>query len=120
MKIKHVILLLVMALCYNIKAQDVKDWWNDVTVCEVNKVAPRTNVIPYQDEKGINNLEYRQSPYYKCLNGDWKFNWVESPSEKPVDFYKEGYDVSLWNTIPVPGNWEMNGYGVPVYVSQKN
>lgn len=120
MKIKHVILLLVMALCYNIKAQDVKDWWNDVTVCEVNKVAPRTNVIPYQDEKGINNLEYRQSPYYKCLNGDWKFNWVESPSEKPVDFYKEGYDVSLWNTIPVPGNWEMNGYGVPVYVNQKN
>lgn len=120
MKIRSIILLVVMALTMNVKAQEIADWWNDVSVCEVNKVAPRTNVIPYQDEEGIKNLEYRQSPYYQCINGNWKFNWVESPDQKPQGFYAEGYDVSSWNSIPVPGNWELNGYGVPVYVNQHN
>ena len=120
MKIRTIILLAVMALCMNVKAQEIADWWNDVSVCEVNKIAPRTNVIPYQDEAGINNLEYRQSPYYQCLNGKWKFNWVDKPADKPRGFFEVGYDVSSWNTIPVPGNWELNGFGIPVYINQQN
>lgn len=120
MRVKTIILIAVIALCCNVNAQDVGDWWNDVAVCEVNKVVPRTNVIPYEDEDGIKKLRYMDSPYYKCLNGNWKFYWVESPFDKPEGFYKEGYDVSSWGTIPVPGNWEMNGYGVPVYVNQRN
>ena len=119
MKIKAIILF-VIALCLNANAQDVGDWWNDVDVCEVNKLAPRTNVIPYGDESGINGLRYMESPYYRCLNGNWKFHWVESPFGKPEGFYEEGYDVSSWGEIAVPSNWEMNGYGVPVYVNQKN
>lgn len=120
MRIKSIILLVVMALTMNVTAQEIKDWWNDVSVCEVNKVAPRTNVIPYQDEAGINKLDYRQSPYYQCINGIWKFNWVEKPADKPQGFYEVGYDVSQWGTIPVPANWELNGYGIPVYINQQN
>ena len=120
MKTKSIILFIVMALAMNVKAQEILDWWNDVTVFAVNKVVPRTNVIPYQDENGISDLEYRQSPYYQCINGNWKFNWVENPADKPVGFYEEGYDITSWGSIPVPGNWEMNGYGVPVYVNQTN
>lgn len=120
MKTKSIILFIVMALVMNVKAQEIADWWNDVSVYQVNKVAPRTNVIPYQDEKGINNLEYRESPYYQCINGKWKFHWVEKPSDKPQGFYAEGYDVSSWNTIRVPSNWELNGYGIPVYINQQN
>lgn len=120
MKTKSIILFVIMALAMNIKAQEIADWWNDVSVYSVNKVAPRTNVIPYQDENGINNLEYRLSPYYRCINGNWKFNWVERPADKPQGFYVEGYDVSSWGSVPVPGNWELNGYGIPVYVNQTN
>lgn len=120
MKRKSVLLFIIMTLLINVKAQEIADWWNDVSVCAVNKVTPRTNVIPYQDENGISNLEYRQSPYYQCLNGNWKFNWVEKPADKPQGFYAENYDVTSWGEIPVPGNWELNGYGVPVYVNQKN
>ena len=120
MKTKSIILFIIMALTMNVGAQEIADWWNDVAVFAVNKVPPRTNVIPYQDENGINNLEYRQSPYYQCINGTWKFNWVERPADKPEGFYEEGYDVTSWGSIPVPGNWEMNGYGVPVYVNQTN
>lgn len=54
-----------------------------------------------------------QSSRYLLLNGDWKFHWVKQPSERPVDFYKPGYDVSAWKEIPVPSNWEMLGYGTP-------
>ena len=128
MKFKSIILLIAMTLTMDVVAQKkgetssdgVSDWWNDVSVFEVNKVTPRTNVIPYYDESGISKLNYRQSPYYKCINGEWKFNWVEKPSDKPQGFYKVGYDVSSWKTISVPGNWELNGYGVPVYINQQN
>lgn len=51
------------------------------------------------------------------MNGNWKFNWVKQPSERPVDFYKTSYDVSGWKEIPVPSNWEMHGYGTPIYTN---
>lgn len=120
MKRKSIILFIVMTLLLNVRAQEISDWWNDVSVCQVNKVSPRTNVIPYEDENGIKELLYRESPYYQCINGKWKFHWVEKPADKPQGFYNKGYDVSSWSTISVPGNWELNGYGVPVYVNQKN
>lgn len=120
MKVKSIILLIIAILSLSSNAQEIKDWWNDVSVCEVNKVDPRTNVIPYRDEEGIENLEYQNSPYYQSLNGDWKFFWVEKPADKPEGFYKVGYDVTSWKTIPVPGNWEFNGYGIPVYLNTQN
>lgn len=120
MKRKSFLLFIIMTLLINVKAQGIADWWNDVSVYAVNKVAPRTNVIPYQDENGINNLEYRQSPYYQCLNGNWKFHWVEKPADKPRCFFEMNYDVTSWDEIAVPSNWELNGYGIPVYVNQTN
>ena len=82
--------------------------WNDAKIYEINKLYPRTNVIPVGEE------------WSQCLNGDWKFHWVDSPDKAPMDFYKTNYDVSGWNTIQVPGNWELNGYGVPIYVNVDN
>lgn len=122
MKIKFYILLIAFALQINVKVsgQEIGEWWNDVSVCQVNKLAPRVNVIPYSDENGIENLEYQKSSYYKCLNGNWKFNWVETPSSKSDGFFEQGYDVSGWNEIKVPGNWELNGYGIPVYTNVSN
>lgn len=122
MKFRFSILLSIIVLLINVKVsgQEIGEWWNDVSVCQVNKLAPRVNVIPYSDESGIENLEYQKSSYYKCLNGNWKFNWVETPASKPDGFYKQGYDVTDWAEIPVPGNWELNGYGVPVYTNVSN
>ena len=82
--------------------------WNDVNVYEINRLYPRTNVIPVGEQ------------WSQCLNGDWKFKWVDSPSKAPADFYKEGYDVSSWKTFKVPANWELNGYGTPIYVNVDN
>ena len=56
-----------------------------------------------------------QSASVQCLDGTWKFNLVSEPSQRPVDFYKMDYDVSKWDDIPVPSNWEMQGYDRPIY-----
>ena len=82
--------------------------WNDVNIYEINRLYPRTNVIPVGEQ------------WSQCLNGDWKFHWVDSPSKAPADFYKADYDVSSWGTIKVPANWELNGYGTPIYVNVDN
>ena len=82
--------------------------WNDVKVYEINRLYPRTNVIPVGEQ------------WSQCLNGDWKFQWVDSPSKAPADFYKEVYNASSWKTIKVPANWELNGYGTPIYVNVDN
>ena len=82
--------------------------WNDVSVYEINRLYPRTNVIPVGEQ------------WSQCLNGDWKFYWVDSPSKAPADFFKADYDVSKWGTIKVPTNWELNGYGTPIYVNVDN
>ncbi|MDA3853745.1 MAG: DUF4981 domain-containing protein, partial [Bacteroidales bacterium] len=52
-------------------------------------------------------------------NGTWKFNWVYKPAERPIDFYKTDFDVSAWNDIKVPSNWELEGYGTPIYTNIK-
>ena len=49
--------------------------------------------------------------------GTWKFSWVKSPDLRPIDFYKPEFDVSSWKVIPVPSNWEMQGYGTPIYTN---
>ena len=82
--------------------------WNDVNVYEINRLYPRTDVVPTGEE------------WSQCLSGDWKFQWVDSPSKAPADFYKEGYDASGWGSIKVPANWELNGYGTPIYVNVDN
>ena len=51
------------------------------------------------------------------LNGVWDFCWYGTIAERSADFFKTDFDASGWDTIPVPGMWEMNGYGDPVYVN---
>ncbi|MDP4204584.1 MAG: glycoside hydrolase family 2 TIM barrel-domain containing protein, partial [Bacteroidota bacterium] len=55
------------------------------------------------------------SSFCRSLNGMWKFNWVSWPQKRPVDFYKPSFDVSSWKEIPVPSNWQVQGYGTPYY-----
>jgi beta-galactosidase len=56
-----------------------------------------------------------KSSWARSLNGSWKFNWVPRPEQRPADFYKPDYDVRSWKEIPVPSNWEIQGYGTPFY-----
>ncbi|MBS2099383.1 glycoside hydrolase family 2 TIM barrel-domain containing protein [Carboxylicivirga linearis] len=109
--------LLTLGICKPFQAQD-NDWENPA-VFGINKEAPRATAFPYANAQQALKGNPAASPFYYSLNGEWKFNWVYKPADRPVDFYKTDYDVSKWDNIQVPGNWELQGYGTPIYTNIK-
>lgn len=98
--------------------------WEDETMFAENKEPGVATYLPYSSEAAmLSDAGYYATPWvypqgndcYQLLNGTWKFHFVSEPSQRPSDFYKEGYDVSAWDEIPVPSNWEMQGYDRPIY-----
>ena len=97
--------------------------WEDETVFAVNRLPGHTTFQPYASEREmLADKAYYATPWtvpvserYLSLNGTWKFNLVSEPSKRPTDFFKDGFDVSRWDDIPVPSNWEMLGYDHPIY-----
>lgn len=93
------------------------DEWENPGVFAEGRLAPRATAYPYATiEQALENNP-AASPYVLSLNGKWKFNFSPNPSVSPADFYKPGYDVTGWDEITVPSNWEMQGYGVPIYTN---
>ena len=82
--------------------------WEDNHVLQINREPARAYLIPFGECKGDRTLS---------LNGEWRFRWTKTPDERIRDFYHVDYDDSQWTTLPVPANWEVNGYGTPIYVS---
>jgi len=84
-----------------------------------NKEPPHNTLIPYQDIDSALTGKFERSHYFKSLNGKWKFKWVKKPSERYINFYCVDYDIREWDEIPVPSNWQMHGYGIPIYTDSK-
>lgn len=103
---KYILALAAIAGVMAAKAQQ-HDWENQ-NVLSINREPARAAFTPYEAVKGDMTVS---------LDGEWKFNWTKTPDEQPADFYKEGFYDSAWTTFPVPGDWEMNGYGTPIYSS---
>ena len=82
--------------------------WEDNHVLQINREPARAYFIPYGEKSGDRMLS---------LNGDWQFRWTKTPDERIKDFYRTDYDATGWKTLAVPANWEVNGYGIPIYVS---
>jgi beta-galactosidase len=87
----------------------------DPTCLGINKEPYHATLMPYADLKEALLANRHASSLCRSLNGQWKFNWVPRPEQRPVDFYKPDFDVSGWKEIPVPSNWEVQGYGTPFY-----
>lgn len=113
-------LLCVFVCCSSSFSQDtmLKEW-EDPTVFNINKEEAHASFIRYKKIQNAYNANPEKSQYYKSLNGIWKFNWVEKPSDRPVDFYRNDYNIENWDEIPVPGNWEIYGHGTPIYVNYR-
>ena len=109
--------------------------WENPAVFAINKENTRSTSVPYDSEVAALKNHFSSSPYYKSLNGDWHFYWVDKIGDVPKDFYfEENYSENVkplwkkgtpnqisgksgWTLMLVPGNWEMNGYGIPMYVN---
>ena len=91
--------------------------WHDMAVNNVNRVPVHTTFFAYENEALALKGDMTKSSRFLSLHGNWKFNWVENADQRPDDFFKTDLDDSAWGTMPVPGMWELNGYGDAEYVN---
>ena len=91
--------------------------WHDQQVNEVNRFALHTDFFSYENEALALAGEKQKSSNFMSLDGTWKFKFVENADQRPTDFYAVDLDDSGWDDFKVPGIWEVNGYGDPVYVN---
>jgi beta-galactosidase len=94
-----------------------KEWEQEQNL-SLNKLPPHATLTPFPDVDTAKKTLPEFSSLTVCLNGDWKFNWVKHPDERPREFFQPEFDVSAWRTIPVPSSWQVQGYDVPVYANQ--
>lgn len=117
-KVRFTSVLSVLLGALTIHAQsENKPYWQDVQVVAVNKEKPRTEFMSFADRSNAIHKNFEQSPFYKSLNGTWKFFFVDSYKDIPSDITSAGTETSAWNDITVPGNWEVQGYGVAIYTN---
>ena len=90
--------------------------WEDPEIIQRNKEDSHADFFPFESIEKALAENKNASKYYQLLNGKWKFHFVKKPQDRPVDFYKESFDVSQWDDIDVPSNWELKGYDVPHYL----
>lgn len=102
-------LLIAILLNQKVVAQLSNDWENPQLTSQ-NTMAPHAWFMPHANKKDAIATPTK-TPYVKSLDGEWKFNFVNTPAQRPLDFYKNSFDVSKWSTIKVPANWETEGYG---------
>src|SRR5512141_3209725 len=98
------------------RTADLPDWENEQVV-GINKLAPHAPVYPFADPASAATLDRARSPYYRLLNGRWKFHFSPNPESRPAGFHEPAFDDAAWDTISVPSNIEKNGYAPPVYVN---
>lgn len=90
------------------QAQTTPDWENPA-VLGINK-------LPYHATLQLPS-KWKECPEIFSLDGEWQFHWSRNPEERPVGFEREDYDVSQWHKIKVPGNWQTQGFGTPIYTN---
>ncbi len=91
-------------------------YWRDINILSVNKEPPRTTFMSYNDKKPAMTGLYENSPWYILLNGTWDFYYVDEYKLLPEDITIPGANIP-WSEIKVPGNWEFQGYGIPIYIN---
>ena len=116
------IILLCLGLIYpsiNVFGQQEKAYYQDQLMNQENRMPMRASYQVYETKDLAQENNWRDSKNYIDINGPWDFGFEEKPADVPSDFYKEDFNTSGWGTLEVPSNWEMHGYGYPIYTNAK-
>lgn len=112
---------------YNQQAAPTGWEWQSPDSVAVNKQQPHAWFFSFRNVEEARKVLPENSSYWKSLDGLWKFHWAPNPDKRPKDFYRTDYDVSHWDDIKVPMNWNLAGlqkdgnnkYGDPLYSNQR-
>ena len=112
---KQLVTGLFAVLAFTAAAQSNE--WQDPEVNAINRAPMHANFFAYETAEMADKAVKEQSANFMTLNGSWKFFWVKDADARPIDFWKVGYNDKGWDDMPVPGVWELNGFGDPLYVN---
>jgi beta-galactosidase len=101
------------------RSEDRQNDWENQNVFERNKLPPRASFVPFASMEELKTGNPEASSFYISLNGLWKFRFSEKPGDRPENFFRTDFDDSKWALTTVPSNWEMEGYGYPIYTNIK-
>jgi beta-galactosidase len=104
---RSILIILIGTICFE-EAQSQDKPWNDPSILHINRIEAHVDAVAIIKDDNTSQLS---------LNGSWKFQWSPNPEKRPKDFYKTKYDYSSWDDIEVPSNWEIKGYGIPIYAN---
>ena len=114
--------LFSIALIFVINAgfsQSKNNDWENPQKFEQNKEKPHATFMLFKNPSDVVVDEYARSPYHLSLNGKWKFTYVDKYANRIKDFYRTDLNTSKWSDIKVPSNWEIEGFGIPIYTNIK-
>lgn len=114
---KIVLAIVLLSLPANVFAQLPAELQNPEIV-SLNRMPMRNSAFGYESMEKAKQYDKEKSANFFSLNGSWKFNWVKDPNQRPQKFHELGYDDSKWTDFRIPASWEVNGYGLPIYVNQ--
>jgi len=111
-------LLYAVVLLANVAfGQSKNNDWENPQFFELNKEKPHATFMLFDKKQDVTEDDYKKSLYYQSLNGTWKFVYVDKYANRIKDFYQTGIDDSKWNDLSVPSNWELKGFGIPIYTN---
>jgi len=115
---KQLLLGSALLLLLQAGAQQLPTELQTPDIVSENRLPMRASAFAFESRELAAKKQKEQSAYFISMNGDWKFNWVQDPRKRLADFYKTDFDDAGWKNFKVPANWELNGYGLPIYVNQ--
>jgi beta-galactosidase len=89
--------------------------WERPDINGIHREPMRATAFPFESVELAKAGEMAKSRFFLSLDGDWRFAYSPNPEQRPVDFYRDDYDVSQWKTVPVPSDLQAQGYGQPLY-----
>src|SRR5688572_19544114 len=100
-------------------AEAARPEWDDPAVLQIGAEPPHATMMVYPDAALARERRRDRSPWFQSLNGRWKFNYAKSPAARPVDFARPDFADASWPGIQVPANWEIEGFGLPIYSNSR-
>tara|TARA_R110001592_G_scaffold361272_1_gene671561 strand:- start:2916 stop:6068 length:3153 start_codon:yes stop_codon:yes gene_type:complete len=116
---KHILKTFVVMFFFHSvsNGQESKPFWLDEKINEENRMPMHASYYVYETEALAKSGNWKSSKNYLDLNGDWKFKYVENPNDLPAGFEKVDFKDTEWDNFKIPANWDVNGYGYPVYTN---